>query len=85
MSGYLGNPDAESEHALILSENGIHASRQQLVGPVFVYCEDCDEKIPEARRQFAISAKMKCTRCIDCQTEADKNPTPQIRMLTKML
>jgi RNA polymerase-binding transcription factor DksA len=85
MSGYLGNPDAESEHAMILSENGIQASREQLAGPVYEYCEDCDEQIPQARRMFAISAKMRCTRCVDCQELADKRPVPQIRMLTKML
>jgi len=29
------------------------------------HCEDCDEPIPEARRQ----AVPGCTRCVTCQTE----------------
>ena len=29
-----------------------------------LYCEDCDEPIPEKRRQTVQG----CTRCIDCQT-----------------
>lgn len=29
-----------------------------------LFCEDCDEPIPEIRRQ----AVQGCTRCIDCQT-----------------
>ena len=28
------------------------------------HCEDCNDPIPEARRQNVVG----CTRCIDCQT-----------------
>ena len=41
MSGYTGNPDAESEHALILSENGVNACRSVVEGPVLEECLDC--------------------------------------------
>lgn len=41
---------------------GIHAARLSGTGPH--YCIDCDEPIPQARRE----AVRGCERCIDCQT-----------------
>lgn len=32
------------------------------------HCEDCGEPIPEARR----NAVRGCTRCVQCQTDAEK-------------
>ena len=70
MSGYLGNPDAESEHALILAENGIHAARMMLpTGESETECLDCGEPIPEARRV----AMRGCKFCIICQPKYDKH------------
>lgn len=40
MSGYTGNPDAESEHALIINENGIRRSQSMVEGPVLDECQD---------------------------------------------
>jgi phage/conjugal plasmid C-4 type zinc finger TraR family protein len=80
MSGYLGNPDAESEHALILAENAIHAARSMIpTGESLTHCLDCGEPIPEARRV----AQKGCTYCIDCQPFHDH--TPKVKMLDRIL
>jgi RNA polymerase-binding transcription factor DksA len=84
MSGYIGNPDAEAEHALILSENGVAAARQQMAGRVLTHCLECHDEIPEARRQAAIRGEFKCWYCISCQEIADKNK-PRIKMLDRIL
>lgn len=84
MSGYTGNPDAEAEHALIISENGVEASRRLLVGSVLAYCVDCGEEIAAARRENAIKQRMKCIRCIDCQSTADSKKQ-NIKMLDRIL
>lgn len=85
MSGYLGNADAESEHALILSENGIEASRQAMVGAVLEYCVDCGDKIDERRVEALRKNGMKCECCVDCQQDRDRLPKPQIKMLDRIL
>ena len=83
MSGYGGNPDLESEHALILAENGVAAAKSMLKGKVLVNCNDCGDPIPEARRQFAIKLNHKCEYCITCQPKHDK--APSVRMLDRIL
>lgn len=83
MSGYLGNPDAEAEHALIMAENGIAAARLMLEGMVRETCLECNCKIPDRRVQAAKHNKMKCLYCIHCQDNHDKHPS--IKMITKML
>lgn len=83
MSGYTGNPDAESEHALILAENGVEAVRTMLVGRVLAVCLDCGDPIPEARREFAVKLGHKCEYCIVCQ--ADHDEPPKIKMLDRIL
>lgn len=85
MSGYIGNPDAEAEHAMILAENGIAAAQSMLEGRVLTHCLDCEEPIAEARRQAAIKAKHKCDRCVSCQAAFELIPQPRIRMLDYML
>ena len=85
MSGYIGNPDAEAEHAMILAENGIAAAQSMLKGKVLVNCNDCGEPIPEARRQAAIKANHKCDRCITCQQKFELRPQPKIRMLDRII
>lgn len=83
MSGYIGNPDAEAEHALILSENGIKASQMQIEGTVLENCLDCAEEIDPRRRAFAISKSMKCHYCISCQSNHDS--VQKVRMLDRIL
>ena len=85
MSGYGGNPDLESEHALILAENGIAAAKSMLHGNVLVNCNDCGEPIAEARRQAAIKSNHKCDRCVSCQAAFEMLPQPRIRMLDYIL
>lgn len=80
MSGYAGNSDLESEHALILSENGIGAARAMLpTGDSATHCWDCGDPIPEARR----IAQKGCKYCINCQVDHDK--APRVKMLDRIL
>lgn len=84
MSGYLGNPDAEAEHCLILAENAIHAARSQMYDTShhFEECRDCGELIPEARR-IALPGVF---RCICCQQQHEHTfRRPSIRMLDHIL
>ena len=84
MSGYAG-PDCESEHALILAENGIKASQMALMGQVRTTCLDCGGLIPEARRELAMKYGHKCDRCVTCQHTIDQRPRQRIRMLDHIL
>ena len=87
MSGYIGNPDAESEHALILNENGLHAVRQLLVpGQVLTYCqdEDCGEEIPEGRRNFFLQRGQRCLYCVHCQPKHAASRA-SVKMLDRIL
>jgi RNA polymerase-binding transcription factor DksA len=83
MSGYGGNGDLESEHALILAENGVEACQSMLRGSVLTNCRDCGETIPTARRQFAIKLGHKCHFCVDCQSLHDK--PNKVKMLVHIL
>ncbi|WP_110649556.1 DksA/TraR family C4-type zinc finger protein [Salinicola peritrichatus] len=51
-------------------EDGINEARQRLQrrGPSLHSCEECDEPIPEARRQAVPGVRL----CIECQAEADR-------------
>lgn len=84
MSGYAG-PDLESEHALILSENGIEASRVELRGQVLTECNDCGNTINPKRVEFLRSKDMKCERCVVCQSIFDAKPKRGIKMLDRIL
>ena len=85
MSGYIGNPDAEAEHALILAENGIHNAHIALLGPVLTECIDCGDKINSLQVSLFKSKNMKCVRCIDCQRLDDNKPKSRIKMLDYVL
>lgn len=85
MSGYTGQPDAESEHAMILNENGINAAREDMAGPVYEDCIDCGDEIPARRIEAALRNGMKCLRCISCQEVDDKKPKAKIKMLDRIL
>lgn len=83
MSGYIGNPDAESEHALHLAENGLDAVRSLLKkGAVLTHCLECEEEIAAARREFFIKRGQACSYCVECQPVAK---LPSIRMLDRIL
>lgn len=45
-----------------------NASKSQVITHSFLFCLDCDEAIPEARRD----AQLGCTRCFECQSENDQ-------------
>lgn len=83
MSGYTGNPDAESEHALIINENGIRRSQSLVEGPVLEECLDCGDDINPLRVAAMKKIGMRCCYCISCQVHHDK---PQsVRMLDRIL
>lgn len=83
MSGYLGNPDAEAEHALILAENGINAAKAMVEGPVLEDCLDCGEEIAPARVEAMRKINMRCMYCILCQEQHDV--PRRVRMLDRIL
>jgi RNA polymerase-binding transcription factor DksA len=70
---------------MILSENGVDAARQALVGSVLTHCLDCGDAIAPARRENAVKLQMKCVRCIVCQEVFDKKPRQTTRMLDRIL
>ena len=50
-------------------KDGIKRARSQLrQGPGLTHCEECDAKIPEARRQAVPGVRL----CVACQEERDK-------------
>lgn len=83
MSGYLGNPDAEAEHAAIVAENGVYASQQLLIGPQQDWCLDCGDAINPQRVAYLRLRSMKCVYCIKCQSLHDK--PHGIKMLDRIL
>ncbi len=83
MSGYIGNPDAEAEHALILSENGIAAARSMIDGPVLEVCLDCGDEIAAERVAALRRMQMRCMYCIKCQSAHDR--PSGIKMLDRIL
>lgn len=53
-------------HAIHLNENAIAAVRAAMpTGPSRLYCTDCGDKIPDARRALVQG----CQRCYACQSE----------------
>ncbi|MBA6292357.1 DksA/TraR family C4-type zinc finger protein [Colwellia sp. MB3u-70] len=48
-----------------------HVRHQLSMDESLLYCEECDVKIPEARR----SAMSGITLCINCQSKLEKNRT----------
>lgn len=72
MSGYAGNSDLESEHALILAENGVNACRSMVEGPVLEECLDCGDDIDPRRIEAMKKIGMRCMYCILCQERHDK-------------
>lgn len=83
MSGYAGNPDLESEHALILAENGVNAARSMVEGPVLTECLDCGEEINPFRVEAMRKIMMRCMYCITCQGNHDS--PGGVKMLDRIL
>lgn len=83
MSGFSGNPDAESEHALILAENGIKAAQSLIEGPVLTECLDCGDNINPLRVQAMRKISMKCIYCLTCQPKYDR--ASNVKMLDRIL
>lgn len=52
-------------------EDAISEARQRMQGhgPSLEYCEECDEPIPEARREAVPGVRL----CIQCQSERDRS------------
>lgn len=72
MSGYGGDDD-EAERAIIRVEEQIAIAKSLLPkGPGRTHCLDCNEPIPELRRQ----ALPGVVRCVECQAlNGDGRPT----------
>lgn len=79
MSGYAGNADLESEHALILAENAIRASQSMVAGPIMSDCQDCGQQINPMRVNALRKIGMRCLYCIQCQVRHG------IKMLDRIL
>lgn len=56
--------DRANELAEQAREFSLAKHRQETTACSRIFCEDCDEPIPEERRKMVQG----CTRCIDCQT-----------------
>lgn len=67
-SGWAGD-DAVQEQIDSTIEDAIARARSQLPqGESLEYCENCDAKIPEARRQAVPGVRL----CVNCQAEHDQ-------------
>ena len=49
-------------------DDAVGRARRRVGGESLTHCEECDEPIPEARRQALPGVR----RCVDCQAEADQ-------------
>ncbi|WP_293576580.1 DksA/TraR family C4-type zinc finger protein [Phaeobacter sp.] len=63
----------EQIEALISDELARMRARSAPMGESFTHCADCEEPIPEPRRQAIPGVKL----CIDCQQ--DRDGAPQLR------
>ena len=69
MAGGWSKDGAVSEQieASVNDELARLQARRQPVGDSLIHCAECDEEIPEARRQAIPGVKL----CIDCMQERD--------------
>lgn len=69
MAGGWAKDGAVSEQieASISDELARMKAQKQPMGESFTHCAECEEEIPEARRQARPGVKL----CIDCQMERD--------------
>lgn len=61
--------DRASEQEMLFRNHAIEAVRSIFSGESLLYCEDCDEKIPDARRKLIQG----CRTCVRCAREREKN------------
>jgi phage/conjugal plasmid C-4 type zinc finger TraR family protein len=79
---YIGDASMHAQQAAIDSvDNLVDEARAELyTGPSLTHCDDCGDKIPEARRKA-----IPCTRCISCQEAYDSRPKSRVRLLDHIL
>ena len=72
MAGGWAKDGAEQEQIESTLEDALQRVRSQLPsGESLTHCEDCDEPIPQARREAIQGVRL----CIACQSELDKQRT----------
>ncbi len=64
---------SEQIEASISDELARMKARRAPVGESLIHCADCEEPIPEARRQAIPGVKL----CIDCQQDRDRAHKPR--------
>ena len=66
-TGWAGDGAVQDQIDAIVKD-GIKRARSQLrQGPGLTHCEECDAKIPEARREAVPGVRM----CVACQEQVD--------------
>ncbi|MNF42761.1 hypothetical protein D3C84_238240 [compost metagenome] len=69
MASGWANDDAVQEQIDSSIEDAVRRARSQLPsGESLSHCEECDARIPEARRQAIIGVRL----CVACQGERDR-------------
>jgi len=72
MAGGWAKDGAEQEQIESTLEDALQRVRSQLPsGESLTHCEECDEPIPQARREAVKGVRL----CIACQSELDKQRT----------
>ncbi len=72
MAGGWAKDGAEQEQIESTLEDALQRVRSQLPsGESLTHCEECDEPIPQARREAVKGVRL----CITCQSELDKQRT----------
>jgi phage/conjugal plasmid C-4 type zinc finger TraR family protein len=64
---------SEQIEASIADELARMNARKKVAGESLTHCAECEEPIPEARRQAILGVKL----CIDCQQERDQAFKPR--------
>ncbi|MGB8713961.1 MAG: DksA/TraR family C4-type zinc finger protein [Onishia taeanensis] len=70
MAGGWSKDGAVQEQIDSTVEDALERARSELPsGESLTYCEECDEAIPQARREAVPGVRL----CINCQSERDKH------------
>ena len=67
-SGWATEDSIENEISNYIDDKIEKAKKQIHSGKTLIYCEDCGEEIPEARRRAVPGVK----KCVKCQEKMDK-------------
>ena len=70
--GWAGDSAVTDQIEDTIQDEIARARRNLRQGPGLVFCEECGEQIPEARRRAVPGVRL----CIHCQEEADKRNGP---------